>query len=342
MGLGAATDRAGAFGQFRDKSAPDGLQSIPPNDDSQASTVTVPVGQTVELTVPAVCLNFGLPSPTFHDKFHLMDVDDYSTNPRVRKALRSLAELGTSQGVAQAAMRNVCNDLPFATMVDNAGKRMNPREIDLAARFVQAVDASTASNRVDPTYLNEGRIFVTVQGEGAIAKEAARLSKEVDGIHILGLPITVAERGTQPTAVGPAIHLTVSVSENSKGETQGRVNVTLAHYNGGVWAPLGKTTFTELTSLSVLDGASLARSLDRAIASAFVLVKPLRKGTSSTILRIENKLPFTLTTVVVKAGDSAGAPSVPLKGMGIGPARSDKAAIQAPTASIERVEINGL
>ena len=118
MGLGAVTNREGAFGEFRVRGGPVGLQSIAANDESRARHVTVPVGETIDLSIPAVCLNFGLPSPTPRDTFTLKDVDDYSSDPRVRKALRSLANLGTSHGVAQAAMWRVCNDLPFETHGD--------------------------------------------------------------------------------------------------------------------------------------------------------------------------------------------------------------------------------
>jgi hypothetical protein len=307
-----------------------------------AGAVPVPAGATVEVSLPAVCLNFGLPTPTIRDKFHLMDVDDYSKDVRVRKALRGLAGMGTSHGVAQATMWNVCNNLPFEVMVEQASKVINPREVELAARFVQAVDASTATDRVDSAYLSDGRIFVTLQGEGSLAKEAERLAAELDGKRILGLPLSVSHRGELPTTIGPAVHLIVNFSGSQATETRGRLTVTRAHHNEGVWEPLGKTTFTNSAALAVLDGTDLARSLDRALASAFVSVRPLKKGPSSTTLRIENRLPFTLANVVVKAGDSSGAPNVPLSGLGIGPARGGTAIIQAPTATVERVEVNGL
>ena len=60
------------------------------------------------------------PPPRHRDTFTLMDVDEYSSDPRVRKALRSLATYGTSLGVAQAVMWRVCNDLPFETMVEQS------------------------------------------------------------------------------------------------------------------------------------------------------------------------------------------------------------------------------
>ena len=113
------------------------------------------MGETIELNIPAVCLNYGWPTPTARDTFRLMTVDEYTPNPRIRKALRSLATYGTSLGVAQAVMWRVCNDLPFETMVEQAGKVMNAHEIALAARFVEALDASTSGDLVDPSALSQ-------------------------------------------------------------------------------------------------------------------------------------------------------------------------------------------
>lgn len=100
--------------------------------------LVVPAGQTVTVDVPSVCLNFGLPSPGAKDRLTLVDVDDYSRDPRVRKALRSLATLGTSQGTAQAVMWNVSNNVPFGTMLEQGEKVTNRYEVALASRFVEA------------------------------------------------------------------------------------------------------------------------------------------------------------------------------------------------------------
>ena len=133
MGLGSAANREGAFGEFQGAGGPAGLQSVGVAEEARITAeVAVPVGETIELNIPAVCLNFGWPTPTPRDKFKLMDVEEYTPNPRVRKALRSLATYGTSLGVAQAVMWRVCNDLPFETMVEQAGKVMNTHEIALA------------------------------------------------------------------------------------------------------------------------------------------------------------------------------------------------------------------
>jgi len=343
MGLGTPTNEPGAFGAFRSISPEGGFRSIPVTDDARRDAVTVPVGQTVEVAIPAVCLNYGMPTPTARDRFELMDVDDYSQDPRVRKALRSLATLGTSQGVAQAAIWRVCNNVPFEYLAAQKTRYVNVHEVALAARFVAALDASGASELVDPSYLTEARILIDLQGEGPLAREAGRLAGAMDGLRLMGLPVRVVERGANeaPQASAPAILVKVLLTGSAAGETRGRVFLDRAVV-GGDWVPLGKTTFTEGSAADVLDATTLLRTLDHAIATAFVTVKPARHGAGSTTLKIDNHLPFTLANVVVKAGSSSGQPRVDLKGLGVGPARSALAPIQAPGGSVDRVELNGL
>ena len=63
MGLGSAANREGAFGDFQGTGGPDGLQSIGALDEPRSREVAVPVGETIELNVPAVCLNLRLADP---------------------------------------------------------------------------------------------------------------------------------------------------------------------------------------------------------------------------------------------------------------------------------------
>jgi hypothetical protein len=343
MGLGSVGNRAGGFGQFQAGTNEAGFQSIPVTvtDEKPARAVTVPAGKTVELTVPAVCLNYGLPTPSARDHFELMDVDEYSPDPRVRKALRSLATFGTSHGTAQAVMWRVCNNLPFAFMAEQTTKVMNVHELALAARFLDALDASNGTELVDPAYLTEALVFVQVQGDGALARDARRLNQELDGARMLGLPIRVVAEGETPQAHAPALLVKAVLAASQAGETRGRLFVS--HADGsGTWVALGKTAFTEGSTVSVLDGTSLARALDRALASAFVTVKVARRSTGSTTLKVDNRLPFTLSGLTVKATGSSGAPPVSFEALGIGPARSANVAIQAPGASVDHVELNGL
>ncbi|HEX3450871.1 MAG TPA: hypothetical protein VHS97_21635, partial [Isosphaeraceae bacterium] len=59
MGLGSAANRDGAFGEFQVAGSPEGLRSVGVADETRTRLITVPVGETIELNIPAVCLNFG-------------------------------------------------------------------------------------------------------------------------------------------------------------------------------------------------------------------------------------------------------------------------------------------
>ena len=352
MGLGAAGNAPGAFGKFdnKDPNTP-GFRSV--DVEQVAPPVTVPAGQSIAIDVPSVCLNFGLPSPGAKDKLTLVDVDDYSRDPRVRKALRSLATLGTSQGTAQAVMWNVCNNVPFATMLAQGEKVSNRYEVALASRFVEALDASGSGERVDAAYLSESRVFVTILDKAGLGKDARRLASEIEGLRVLGLPVRTAVATELPTASGPALHLLVDLSESKSGETVGKVRVH--HHsgltsavgehltrNGSDWNALGQANFRDPAAPTVLKGIDLARSLDKAVSSAFVTAKPGRKTIGDTTMKIENRLPFSLSSVTLRAGTSAGSPPVTFRGLGIGPARSGSAVLEAQGGSVERVELNGL
>ena len=154
MGLGSVSNREGAFGEFRPTAGAGGLQSVGTSNEAIANQVAVPVGETVELTIPGVCLNYGAGLADRAQQLRLVDVNEYSANPRVRRALRGLATYGTSHGVAQAAMWHVCNDLPFEQMAEQTGKLMNYHEIALGGGFVKGgSDSPTASELVDPATL---------------------------------------------------------------------------------------------------------------------------------------------------------------------------------------------
>jgi hypothetical protein len=343
MGLGSIGNREGAFGEFHGTaSPPPGLQSINATDESLSRHVAVPVGETIELSIASVCLNYGVASPTPRDTFKLMDVADYSSNPRVAKALRSLATFGTSQGVAQAVMWHVCNNLSFDQMAAQAGKVMNLQQVALAARFVAELDASTASDLVDPASVIHDRIFVQLNGEGQLAADAARLSRQLEDQHLFGMPIRVIDSDQLPATGAPALCLRVVLTDSKTGQTSGRIMAS-ACTEPNAWLPIGKTAFRESSSVSVLDAPGLAKAIDRAVTAAFVTVKPARRSVGTTTLRVENRLPFTVTGLTVKAGTSAGSPAVPFQGVGVGPHRWMLLPIQAATASqVEHVTLNGL
>ena len=112
---------------------------------------------------------------------------------------------------------------------------MNAHEIALAARFVEALDASASTDLVDPAYLTENRLFVRVAAEGALRRDADRLAREIDGPARPGPPGPHARPTTPERRSAPAVLLNVVLSAGQTGETRGRVVVSQADAHG----PLG-------------------------------------------------------------------------------------------------------
>ncbi|WP_165063651.1 hypothetical protein [Paludisphaera rhizosphaerae] len=340
MGLGMINNRPGSFGRFQGSSVT-GLRSMPING-SDSPSVAVPVGETVDVSVPAVCLNYGVNTPTPRDSFTLMDVDDYTQDVRIRKGLRSLALLGTSHGVAQASMWRICNGIPFEEMAARDAKFLNDSEIALAARFVEAVDAAGTEDLVNPALLTEGRVFVKLTAETtSVEGEVSRLTEKLDGLRLFGLPIEVVKNDDMPIAKAPAIFVKVALSENQVGDAVGRLQVG-SSLRDDQWRPIGKAAFRDHASIAVLDSQSLVQLVEQQLAATFVSVKPARKSVGATTLKIENHLPFTVAGLNVRAGNSPGSPVVPFEAVGLGPNRAAMVPIQAAQGEIVSLELNGL
>src|SRR5262249_42110570 len=156
------------------------------------------------------------------------------------------------------------------------------------------------------------RILVQVEGQGALGREARRINGQLAGLRVLGLPLTAAADETAPPCSAPALAIRVVLTASGPGETPGPVVVNSCT-PADAWTPLGTVALRENTTASVLDGATMARAIDRAVAGAFVTVKPAHRSVGATTLKIENRLPFTVSGLVVRAGQSYGAPPVPFE-----------------------------
>ncbi len=337
MGLGVPTSNPGGFGAFRGAQNRQGFRSIP-LDAPVLDGIGVSPGQTVELPIPSVCLNFGIATPTPKNVFNLMDVETFTTDIRVRKALKSLATLGTSQGVAQATMWHVCNDMTFTQIGSQSVKVINSYELSQAARFVEALD-NCSTDLVDAAYFQQGRILVRVGGEGSLAKDAKRLTSEIEGARMMGLPIQVVENLDGVKARPGTIFVNSAIVASKPGQTTMKVSVKITTAFGE-WQPLGQFDVRTDSAVSDLKAEALVSDLGRAMARTFVTVVPVRRSHGTTTVRITNRLPMTIANVTLKAGKAGD--SVKLEGLGIGPIRSATAPIAAASAIVDSVELNGL
>ncbi len=336
MGLGDPANDRVAFGKFPRPAPPAEpfSESASDSDAPRGRGVAVPVGKVVVLRVPAVCLDFGAPTPTADASFTLMDVDDYTADPSAREALRTIAAVGTGHGVAQAVAWHTFNGLSFDDLAAQHVYPLNAHEIALAAGLARrlALGVSGAGAGIDPA---RDRLFVRVNGEGPLSEAASRLGPLLEGRRLLGLPARVESEPEAP--LGPALRLGITLAPADGGKIGGKVAVRSAA-SGGRWAFLGNAPLRIDGDADGLDAPALAEAVDRAVAAAFVTVRPVGHSVGVTTLRIDNRLPFTLAHLVVKAGEAP----VTLSALGIGPHHHATAPIEAARATVDRVVLNGL
>ena len=259
---------------------------------------------------------------------------------RVRKALKSLATLGTSQGVAQAVMWHVCNGMSYDQLASQNVKSINIQELGQAARFVQALDSSGSGEIVEPVYFQQGRILARIVGEGILAKDAKRLAAEFDGVRVLGLPVTICEESDLENAQPGALLLNIVLTGSKPTLTSAKV--TVRHGSAfGMWIPLGQADVREAVALSEMKGDMLANAVGHSVSRAFVTVTPVRRTTGVNAVRITNRLPMTLAHVSLKTGKS-NSDLAPFDAVGIGPMRTAMFPISSTSASVESVDLNGL
>ncbi len=338
MGLGVPTTNPGSFGAFRSPgSSGEGFRSVAAAP-ALIEGIGVSPGQTIHLSVPSVCLNFGVATPMAKNVFTLQTVEDFTRDARVRKALKSLSTLGTSQGVAQATMWNVCNGMTFEQIAGQSVKTINPAELAQAARFVEALDAST-TDLVEPSYFQQGRLLVHLSGDATVEKEVVRLNGDLGSVRMMGLPVSTIETEADLVARPGTVFIDARLSSKKPGSTAVRV-VVRGVTAFGEWKSFGQLDARISESSTGLTAEAFADDLGKAIARNFVSATVVRRTPGSTTVRVANHLPMTISDLTLKAGKAGDV--VGFEAVGIGPMRNATVTIPAASAVVDGVILNGL
>ena len=316
---------------------------VQPENPEVGAVIPIAPGETLDFKVAAVCLNYGLATPTPEFEFKLIDVADFTPDTRAQKALRNVAVLGAGYGVAQAVAWNVFNHMTFAQMAKEARRYLNTDEISVAARFVEALDASGTQELVDPAYFQNGRVLIRIHGENALAADADRLQKAFEGQRLLGLPVQVVDNVDGDTTRPSSLLVDVALVQDAARPDHLRALATVKHHSAqGGWDKLGNVSLPLGKSAASVGQDDLTLALDRGISAAFVKLVPDRKSRGVSTFRIINKLPLSINKVVLHTSRAVDAPEVSLNGLAIGPNRSGMASVPAANGILERIEFNGL
>ncbi len=310
--LGDPGNAPGAFGAF-----------------GEPRTVAVPPRLAIDLTVPALTLAFRPPAPNPTSDWRLAGVQEVSPNLLALKALSTISRVGTSRGVAQAVVWKAFDRADFEAIARQGWTPLNLDEVALARGFLARLDVTPEP--VGDALIRD-RLTFALDGPDAAEAEGRRLAESLDGHRLLGF--LARERRPDATPDVPKLHLDIALRHGGR---SGGVTVRYAP-PGGPWRRLAPIGDRSEVAAPDPDGPDSAEALDRALASAFVSVRPARHVPGLTWLRVENRLPWTLDRLVVEAN---GAP-VQFGPLGIGPGRQGSAPIQAPRALVGRVVLNGL
>ena len=177
-----------------------------------------------------------------------------------------------------------------------------------------------AGDLVDPSTLSTGRIFVQVHGEGVLEAEAKRLQGQFEGLRLLGLPVQVAESEGLPPLVPRDLLERHSYRCQDRRDPRGDRRAALARLTarGSRWARSRSATIPRsLCSMVPLS----SKVVDRAVAGAFVTVKPARRTLGTTTLKVENHLPSHDHQSGREGRHVGGGTTGHVRGRRVGPAR---------------------
>lgn len=114
--------------------------------------MNVPPGKTVKVRLPAVCLEYGKPTPYPHAPYAAVPLETVSSDPAVKTVVASLGAGSSDQRIAQLAAWNLANGKSWESLaaipVARIGGRKIPEykeeEIEAAQELVTAVKKKIA------------------------------------------------------------------------------------------------------------------------------------------------------------------------------------------------------
>ncbi len=340
MGLGNLGNVEGQFGgRPRVQSQASGFRSVGLSTIDEPTGLDLSVGQAIDLEIPAVCLNYSLTPPRASQSLELVDIAAWTDEYDTIAALRTLGELGTSHGTAQAVMWHLASGLSFDEMLTKTRTVMNPYEVALAAHIVEVIRSHGSATALDESAFARNRLFVRLKGRNIESSTLRRISDDLNGREVLGLPVMVVE--SVPTEITvPALVLDLSLATNRDGEVIGRTVVRSTTYPGR-WTRLGEVGIRTEAEADLLDAKRLAVALDGALAAKFVTVKIKGRRSDATRIAITNGLPMTLDELQL-ASDRDGRGVTVFGGLGLGPARTRQETLPTSGGSVLQVRLRGL
>jgi hypothetical protein len=329
-GLGGGLGGGGLGGGFGG-----GFRSVAPT--APASALVKP-GQTRRLPTPLVSLSGpsdegDLSMPRSGEPLEILDIDALAgASPRLRAAVKRLAQEKAPQTVAQLVLWHVGLGIDWSSLERLARRWANPGELALARRFVGALDATASEGTAAET----GTLDLDLIASGSESEAlAGRLRSILDGRPMLGL--TVRVRQAEPPR-GPALACQVRLERETAS-----ARVLTTDEAGTAWRAVGKFSValadskgTERPAAAVAD--ALAEGLLDRLVRVQLTLGPRVKGKETYKIRIDNSSPLVLHGLALagSAADPEAKPSL-LLGISLPPRKS--LAVPASSEVVHRLKL---
>ena len=330
MGMGGGGGRAGG-----------GFRSVPPA--APASALVKP-GQTRRLPTPLVRLS-GPPAegdlamPRQGEPLKILDVDALAgASPRLRTAVKRLAQEKAPQTVAQLVLWHVGAGLDWSHLEQLSHRWANPSEQALARRFVAQLDAAASA----ATPAGSGTLDIDLGAAGPESEPlAAQLRGLLDGRSMLGLTVRVRPSPLEPPQ-GPALACRARIDRETV-----LVRVLTTDETGNAWREAGKFSLALGDANATVKGterspAAIADALAEGMLARLVRVAltegPRVKGRQTYKIRIDNGSPLVLDGLALapSAADPEANPSL-LLGISLPPMKS--LAVPVSAEVVERLKL---
>jgi hypothetical protein len=241
----------------------------------------------------------------------LLDIDAQAgASPRLRAAVKRMAEEKAPQTVAQLVLWHVRTGLDWSRLELLSRRWANPGELALARRFVGQLDATALATASEGPPAGSGTLDIDLSAADPESEPlAAQLRSLLKGRSMLGL--TVRMRQAEPPQ-GPALACQVRLDR-----AMASARVLATDETGTAWRAVGKFSLaladskgTERPAAEVADALALG-VLDR-LVRVQLTPGPRVKGKATYKIRIDNGSPLVLNGLALagSAADPEAKPSL--------------------------------
>lgn len=282
----------------------------------ESREVSVVSGESVDIAIKTVCLNFGVPEPKRSTMLFLKSVDEYTPDGDVQAVLTDVASRQFETPIAQAILWHTCDKMSWNQLArlnvrghgSFAGPTISTARQWLIDRERKASAAAEPISETESKLQRGPALSLAINPDPRGTKDSAQLVRRIAARLRESHPdITVGYRNfpahpvtTQGAAVQWNVLIKTTASRRDGKESPIMLTVRASQWETGRRQWRLDAPDTELVRADELKSdtvGAVAHAVMNAVASRSVLVK--WQGTGRTRIAVTNQLPMPLAALTV-------------------------------------------